>query len=91
MSLPDEFWQIQCPHCLCITYYRVCNPVEECFLPYRKWPFLECRCGKYHTKRESELCVFTHCERIAEPTALQMRQAQDVWLEVVPRTNTPPA
>jgi hypothetical protein len=77
-----EYWQIQCPHCCLIGYYRVANPVDRSLLPYRKWPILKCRCGKFFQKRESELCIHTCCDRINNPTSLQKRQAEDVWLEV---------
>ena len=84
--LPPEYWQIQCPHCLGITYYKVTNPVEECFLPYRRWPILKCKCGKYYSKEKSELLIFTTCEKV-EPRPLVVRQAVPIELEVKEKAN----
>lgn len=80
-----QYWQIQCPSCLTINYYRVHDaPAEEWLWAHRKWPILHCKCRKAFTHLEVDLCVFTVCERIpdSDVSPLAKRQAADVTILV---------
>lgn len=78
MSSREEVWEIKDPLCTATNCYRVVIPAGVD--PAGRWPILQCKCGRYFSKRDAEFFRDGLCKRAEDPSESRLRQTDRMYI-----------